>query len=349
VLRTLIALLITMLSLTGILAQDDSVTVPDLTGLNVPQAAAELNRTGLQLGAELGALWTPEQPAPLGTIGAQSLDPGSTAAVGTPIDITILSTANITLLYDDNDITLVNQTGANLNLTALTFNSGDGTKQFLAAEWQSQLETGDCGQLWSVTTRREPKRLPECGSTRWLGTNDTTKHFWTALAGVTEFTVSIDGVPRVTCPAAPAGTDPLSCNFFLGSVAQDLDSPYLHFSYTADQLAIINTTADRWMPFTTPIRDAADQLVTLNDPARLTESLTVGDITRLAPGQCLVLTTNAEGSAPDCHVLATAVIKPNEAFWSSGFQIDSQTDDEREPRQCPPADAARPTVCIMPR
>lgn len=32
--------------------QDDTVTVPDLTGLNIPQAAAALNKAGLAFGKE---------------------------------------------------------------------------------------------------------------------------------------------------------------------------------------------------------------------------------------------------------------------------------------------------------
>lgn len=40
-------------------ARAQDVSVPDLTGLNVPQAAALLNRAGLRLGAENVAAWRP--------------------------------------------------------------------------------------------------------------------------------------------------------------------------------------------------------------------------------------------------------------------------------------------------
>ena len=101
-------------------AQDDPVTVPDLTGLNVPQAAAELNRAGLRLGVELGDAWTESSPTPPNTIGDQSTPPRETLPFGTEVDVTVLTTATLTLLYDDNDITLINSTAAPLETTGLT-------------------------------------------------------------------------------------------------------------------------------------------------------------------------------------------------------------------------------------
>jgi hypothetical protein len=347
---SLVWLFILLLGPVALLAQDDPVSVPDLTGLNVPQAAAELNRNGLRLGAELGTAWTADAPAPPNTVGGQSVAAGSAVAYGTEVDVTVLSTANVVLLYDDNDITLVNQTGAPLNMVGLAFNSSDGTKFFSATDWLSLLDAGDCGQLWSVTTRRDPKRLPECDATRWQGTNDTTKHFWTSLAGVTEFSVVQDGVQRVTCPAAPAGTDPLRCEFFVaGGVSAPLDTEYLHFAYTADRWVAVNTSTDRWMPIgSTPLLDPATGLLpSIN--SFFTDSTIVADVNRLAPGQCILLTTGDLSVPQPCDQVATAVVSGGGAFWQRGFQVASITDDAIEPVLCPPADATRLTLCIMTR
>ena len=53
-------ILILLLGISHTVLSQDSVTVPDLTGLSVPEAAAILNRMGLTLGAETGEAWTAE-------------------------------------------------------------------------------------------------------------------------------------------------------------------------------------------------------------------------------------------------------------------------------------------------
>ncbi|MEL6150213.1 MAG: PASTA domain-containing protein [Chloroflexota bacterium] len=331
-------------------AQDAPTTVPDLTGLNVPQAAAELNRAGLRLGVELGAAWTEASATPPNTVGGQSVAAGQTLAYGSEVDVTVLTTATLTLLYDDNDITLINATTAPLDTTGLTFNSADGTKFFSADEWVPVLDPGDCGQLWSITTRRDPKRLPECDGIQWLAANDTVKHFWTALAGVNEFSVVQGGVARATCPAAPAGTQPLRCDFALGGVNADtLSTPYLHFAYNANALAVINTSSDQWMPLDqTPIINV-ETGQQFGFQGLFTDSTIVADVTRLAPNQCILLTIDQASPPGPCDVVATVTVDAESAFWRGGFLLDTATTTDNEMRSCPMPDSTRSTLCIMPR
>lgn len=81
----LLALLLVAAPASG---QSDPVTVPDVIGLTVPEAAALLNRSGLVLGAQISETWTEASGAAQNTIGAQAILPGET---GTPTAIWILS------------------------------------------------------------------------------------------------------------------------------------------------------------------------------------------------------------------------------------------------------------------
>jgi beta-lactam-binding protein with PASTA domain len=91
-----------------VLGQDQTATVPDITGLPVPQAVAALNRSGLVLGTQTPFEGTTDQA--LGSIVSQSVAAGSTATYGSAVDITLVQAPNARLIYDDNDITLVNLT-----------------------------------------------------------------------------------------------------------------------------------------------------------------------------------------------------------------------------------------------
>jgi hypothetical protein len=108
------------------LAQGDQVTVPDVTGLGVPAATALLNQNDMALGNQYGELWTEASSQPANTIGAQSLAPGSTVDWSTALDITVLRSPNMLLMYDAESITLINQADVPVNLQGLTFNAQDG-------------------------------------------------------------------------------------------------------------------------------------------------------------------------------------------------------------------------------
>src|SRR5690606_24498911 len=99
-------------------------------------AAATLNRAGLKLGAEHNVEWTAESGQERNRVGGQSLAPGASVEQGTVIDITVLRAPNAALIYDDNDLTLVNLVGGNININNLTFNAVDGSgASFAASRW----------------------------------------------------------------------------------------------------------------------------------------------------------------------------------------------------------------------
>jgi hypothetical protein len=226
-------------------AQEESVTVPDVTGMTTPLAAAELNRAGLNVGNITAIEWTADSGFPQNTIGDQFPKSGETAAHASSVDLVVLSSPNALAIYDDNDLTLVNQTGGSLNLGGISFVSLDGNSQtlFRANRWSGSLGDGDCGQVWSVG-RNGAKQLDECGSVLWLTTNDSAQHFWTGANGATQFAVMQDGVQRGVCTISNPGR----CEFFLAAAAQAESTEYVYLAYTREQLLIFNQSADKWMP-----------------------------------------------------------------------------------------------------
>src|SRR5688500_12994904 len=124
VIKPLLLVLCLFMGITLVLGQDQTATVPDLTGLPVPQAVAALNRSGLVLGTQTPFEGTTDQ-AP-GSIVSQSVAAGSTAPYGSAIDITLVQAPNARLVYDDNDLTLVNLTDQPLNIADVVFKSSEG-------------------------------------------------------------------------------------------------------------------------------------------------------------------------------------------------------------------------------
>ncbi len=335
-----------------VLAQD-MVTVPDLTGLNVPQAGAALNRVGLVLGAENNVLRSADDMSSPGQISGQSIAAGNAVEPGTVVDITIPRVPNAILLYDDNDLTLVNLSGANININNITFNAVDGNgSSFAASRWAGNIRANQCLQLWSIG-RNGPKGLPECGLIqRWIVSTNTNEHFWTGQGGTTAFNVVQGTEERAVCQV----NNPGRCEFFLTTNARTgAATPYVYFAYTPDRLAIINTSEDRWMPigqlvvrnnFARPLGAA----VNVGNPDIFGNPNVAGQINRLAPGQCLLFTnSNPTSSDPpqDCHVIARLDIGPDLIFWGAVFPVESITDDGD--RSCPAATQDSLTLCILPR
>ncbi len=342
------------------LAAQETVTVPDVTGLNVPQAAAQLNGVGLRLGALEAEPLTEESAQRPGIIAHQSITPGEQVARGMAINVGVLTDARVRLVYDDNDFTMINSTDSTLSLADVVFNSADGTHRFVAAGWRGDLEAGDCTQIWSIA-RREPKSVTGCDSIYWLTTNNTSEHFWTQTAGVDSFTIIQAGVPRATCTAAPPNSQdaPEMCEFFvltdtLGTEATD----YVYFAYTTDRFAVFNNSPDRWMLLTNlPLYNYNPQIETsgaslsLADPALYRNPDTVADVGRLAPGQCLMLTVSplVDASTPvECHLIAQRDLAPTVAFWIAPFELDSPYPGE-DRILCPAATPGSLTICVMPR
>jgi hypothetical protein len=339
------------------IAQD--TTVPDLTGLSVPASAAALNRNGLALGSQQGEPWTEESGQAANTISAQSVPPGEVVVLGSAIDVTVLRSPNVLLVYDTEMFTLINQTGEPLPLGGLTFNAVEGDRQasFDATRWAGSLDPGDrCMQLWAVG-RTSPDRPGACtGVQRWLSTNNPAAHFWTN--GITRFNVVLDGIERAVCDgAAPDGTR-TRCAFYLpvGGSAGDV-TPYIYLAYTTDRLIVRNQSADQWMPLgQTQIANYNPQLpqpgltLTVGDPELFGNPETVANIRRLAPGQCLLFTNSSpDATTPpeDCDVIARLDIDPRLIFWAADFEIVSATDGRRH--MCLAATEGTLTICVMPR
>jgi hypothetical protein len=284
---------------------------------------------------------------------------GSSVEAGATLDVAVLRSPNVALIYDDNDLTVINITTDTLNITGLAFTSVEGTTaSFAAARWAGILGTGECGQIWSVS-RNEPKDVEGCDSTHWLTTNNLQEHFWTAVNGVIRFSITDNGVERVVCDAAPSGSQdrPLRCEAYVsGSDASNEATPYVYFAYTTQAFAFINKSSDKWMPTgqTAILSNNAGvsipgAAVLVGDPLFFGNPSIVADITRLAPGQCLFLASdNSDAMLPEpCDMIARLDLSSGSSFWLTDFQIDSATDDELH--QCPAAVPDKTIICVVPR
>jgi hypothetical protein len=341
-------------------AQSDEVTVPDVTGLSVPAAAALLNQNGMALGLQTEEAWTESLGQPANTIISQSLAPGSTTTSGTALDITVLRSPNMLLVYGSQVITLINQANAPINLGSLVFNALDGNAaSFPAANWQATLDgDGRCAQLWAER-RTGPERPEACtGIQRWLSTVNTGVHFWTDLNGVTRFSVVYEGVERTVCEAAAPGQGQKQCTFFLPAGTSGGDTAgYVYLAYTTDRLIVLNPSGDKWMPLAettiynyNPNVSVRGASLIIGDPVLFNNPDTVADITRLAPSQCLMFTNSSPDvtSPPEaCDVIARLDVNPSLIFWAADFEVGSATDGQRH--TCPAATANKLTVCVMPR
>lgn len=349
--RKSVFMLICLFVFVGMVAAQD-VTVPDLTGLSVPQAAAQLNRLGLKLGAENNQGWTQESGLPQNSISGQSVPAGQTVAPGSAVDVNVLRSPNVLLIYDDNDLTLVNNTGGGLNLAGMVFRALDGSgATFAAARWGGGLGAGDCVQVWSVG-RSGGKDMPECGNVQWMTTNNPAEHFWTGAGGTTQFGVFQDGLQRGTCAVANPGR----CEFYVAGGASSDATQYVYFAYTPEHLAIINQSDNQWMAldgfsvsnnYVPPLGAA----VNVSDPTLYKSQNVnpVANIGRLAPGQCLLFTNGSPGSEqpPEtCQVVARLDVGDTVKFWGADFGVNSS---DGVARSCPAAVAGRLTICVMPR
>jgi hypothetical protein len=335
----------------GAVSAQDNVAVPDLKGMNVPQAAAALNKSGLLLGAENNEGWTETSGLPQNTVGGQSVAAGQTAPRGSTVDVTVLRSPNALLIYDDNNLTLVNQGTVDLPLSDIVFQAVDGGKaRYAAASWGGALGVNKCGQVWSIR-RGSAKKMAECKSISWKTTNKPAEHFWTGEDGATQFAVLQGGVQRAVCPVSKDGR----CAFYLAGAGAASDATaYVYFAYTTDALAIINPTPDQWMVMKDFVllnnNHVSKAPVAVSDPTLYGKNFQpIGDVGRLAPNQCLLFTSGGSTTTPPkpCDVIAQLAVDPNVAFWNAAFDMTSATDDQQ--RSCPAATPGRLTICVMPR
>ncbi len=351
-LRTLVLIFVVLgISLPPVAsAQGENVTVPDLTGLSVPTAAALLNHNGLNIGTEKVVPWTEASGLPQNKISGQSVAAGQQAAKTTAIDVTVPRITNILLLYDYNMLTLVNKTGLNLGLTDLTLNS------FAASTWKlDKLADGQCAQIWAVS-RQGPAKVPECANIQvWYSTNNQAMHFWRSAQGSTQFTFTKGGVQAGVCGSAAPDAQAMRCDIYLAESAQDDLTDYLYFAYTADQLIIRNNSKDEWTPLSdvkliNNLPDVKGQTFAPGEANNYRIRAAVGRADKLAPNQCLWFTNaNSALTAPPqpCDVIAQLNIDPSRIFWASDFGVDGVLDDK--PHICPKATPGKLTICVMPR
>lgn len=347
---------IVWISITLVTAQDTAHIVPDLTGLNLPQAAAALHRAGLRLGAQYAQPWQADSAGAPHTITGQSIAAGEALAYGTAVDVDIFSASRVRLIYDDNELTLLNDTGGPLRLAGITFHSDSG--QFAASNWRNNLPAGDCTQVWSVL-RRNAKRVEGCASIFWMTTTTPAEHFWTQTSGTQRFQVMQGDIMLATCDAAPQNAQgALSiCDFFIINANRSAaNTRYLYLAYTVDSFMAVNTSSDAWMPLTeTAIYANAPQpidsgtAVYLGRPPLFSDVETVADVGRLAPGQCVLL-VNSGGAAPPeaCDLIAWLTVGPESMFWTTAFEVAPAT-RAGERITCPAASPDQVTICVMAR
>lgn len=324
--------------------QEAVAVVPDLGGLTVPAAAAELSRAGFQLGREQIIAVDPASGDPENTIASQSPAAGDLVALGTAVDVTVLRAPNAYVIYDDNDLTLVNVAAGLLDLTAVQFSAvgPDGPVEFSPTAWATTLDEGRCGQIWSVG-RVSSKAIEGCSIVLWMTATSSSQHFWTYTAGVDEFSVLQNGDTRVRCPAAPAGSQdsPLRCDIVFDVDYASEHVNYIYLAYTTDRLIIHNQTADRWMEFSdTVIRDSSGSDIDLTALQVFTEDSRPA---RLAPGECILFALAAGAQPPEpCREIGT--VMPAGAFWLEPFRVIGRDD---YPRVCEPAEPDTLMICVM--
>ena len=340
--------------------QEQATTVPDLIGLNLPQATAALNRVGLALGNQTSEPWTEAASVPQNSISAQAVAAGETLEVGTPVDVTVLRSTNVSLIYDENDLTIINNTGGNLDFNGLVFGAAEGgtPAAFSASRWTGGLAAAGCAQIWSVI-RSIPKDVPGCERVNhWLTTNNPAEHFWTALNGVSRFRIVQNGIERGNCPAAPAGTAPMTCDISLTVNANEGGTPYIYFAYTPQRLIIYNRSDNQFMRLVnTPVYNnnpnltPPHQVINLWDSSLYQILNPVASTTRLAPGQCVLFTDRSVPESLEtpeaCEVIARLDLEPSVVFWTHNFDVGDETDGQTS--SCNGAVAGQLTICVMPR
>ncbi len=352
---TILIIIVTMLVSVSE-AQSTSSIVPDLIGLNVPQSEAALHREGLKLGLQTLDLSTPVELDQLGTIIVQSVAAGEMLAPGQTVDITIVRAPNIRFIYDDNDLTLINQTGRVIPLAALSLVGESLDSPVLAGErWDINfIPIGGCVQIWSIG-RAAPKAIDGCEEiSAWFSTSDPTSYVWTQVAGVESFTITYADVSLSACPAAPPASQdtPTVCDAYLPNYPPLEQVRFLYLVYTYGAFSARNLTLDAWMPLSAPITQADGTLIRLNDPLIYTDIKSVVipldgyALTPLAPNECIVLRALDDAGAlvPEpCGLIVADAILDN-AFWRSDFTV---TDSTGVSRTCTAAVEGELTVCVM--
>src|SRR5258708_3272602 len=220
-------------------AQQGEIAVPDLTGMTLPQAAKLVGEAGLLYQGENTKAWTAGAKVKGNQISDQQPAPGQKAAAGTPGSVTGLRAYNTSLIYDGSSITLKKTSTADLDLSSVTFTSGQGKdlSQFSAFEWGVfTLKPGECDRILAGF-KATPAAVDCQKVVRQNVYTEKTKQFW--LTNM--FTVMRMGESVITCDAT-AG----HCDFYLPQADDTERTTYLNFNYRTNHLVVRNDS-DRWM------------------------------------------------------------------------------------------------------
>ncbi len=318
--------------------------VPDLAGMTGAEAAAALNRNGLQLSRVVTLIWEEGQGSLPNRVSSHSPPAGSQVLVGSGIVLTVHELQGAQLQYTTTDLTFVNQTGQLVDLTNMLFTSLDGDRVFNGGRWGNTLDNGDCVQIWSVN-RVAGRELPVCDDTDWLAALSTQVHFWTEG----HFIVRLSTGEVITCP--PADVIIVTCQLTPSSAPPAADLARL--VYDTDQLAIINPSSDQWLPLErtviynfNPAAEFVGLPIIPGNPEVYDNAPTIGDLTRLAPNQCYLFAP-ADISQPVtpeyCDVIARSTPAEGDVFWRHDFDVLSFARGTTQ--NCPAATEDDITVC----
>lgn len=324
-------------------------TLPDLTGLTVPQATARLNTLGVKIGTITLEEWSSAVSATPNTIAQQQPAAHTLLSDVSQVDFVVWQEQNARLIYDGNSLTLINLNNADLSLRRVVFKTldGQGSASFNATEWRNRLNASSCMQLWSVPRSSGESRAGCRALQQWLSRTNSVVHFWTGSQGATQFEVRQDGILRGICTIA-AG----ECSFYLApfmgksGIASDA-AEYVYLSYTKDWLTLQNRTPDRWLPLNEITLN--NSRVILGNVATYDNQPMTSAFPLLAPGECIALQRRdlaPTAPPPDCAVVATLSLAPAALFWMQPFTVTSRIDGTS--RTCPAADGER-ALCLVPR
>lgn len=323
------------------------VGVPNLQTLTIPEAEAALNRAGLRLG-NIDTVDEENNSGTPDTVVGQSAPQFWRLPVGSTVDITVLRTNNVLLIYNQPSreeavgntlsgrwFNVKNLTNELLYVGDLSFASAQDESLVLEeSAWDvDEIAGGFCLQILPDELDR-PIEPPECESMLelgWFSIPDPQGRFWDQGES---FYVYQDGIPRATCQIADD-----RCEFWIeeAEVSREI-AGYFYFVYDQDRFAVFNRSTDGWM-----ILDEIN-IGNLNlgrEQLQPLEFLRASDLDFLAPQQCILLSANSEDVAPfpGCvQVIGRGY--DVEAFWREDFRV-SGTD-------CLAA-TDETTICMVPR
>jgi hypothetical protein len=330
------------------------ITVPDVVGLTVPEAAAVLHRAGLKLGPQT-SVYRLDQAH--NTVIGQTPPADASAEPLSEVGIEVVIQTNIEIVYDNNDITVINLTGTTLNGGRMRFEAIDsGLPSPPAfsfnevADLRVSVDDDQCLQFWSIS---EGMGQPADGCARgldgWFASILTERHFWTRASEAATFRFWYGDQPVGDCPTMRDLRGKQRCPMRLALDPDEGDTAeYLYFVYSADQLIVKNASARRWMAVDGVTFGGID----LGDFARIPRETFVGSERRLAPGECILLTAASistgepiqDDLSVECFVIARGELSDVDLFWRRGFALGDAA-------SCPPPPAtnAARSICLVPR